>query len=61
MDDLNFDILSWYVRGLGDYQKRHKLLNWVKNIRLRMQLCLCKKHIRLSKQGNNGNNCGEDQ
>ena len=30
MDDLNFDILSWNVRGLGDYQKRRKLFNWVK-------------------------------
>ena len=30
MADLNFDILSWNVRGLGDYQKRRKLFNWVK-------------------------------
>ena len=30
MDDLNFDILSWNVRGLGDYQKQRKLFNWVK-------------------------------
>ena len=30
MNDLNFDILSWNVRGLGDYQKRRKLFNWVK-------------------------------
>ena len=33
MDDLNFDILSWNVRGLGDYQKRCKLFNWVKKHR----------------------------
>ena len=30
MDDLSFDILSWNVRGLEDYQKRRKLFNWVK-------------------------------
>ena len=30
MADLNFDILSWNVRGSGDYQKRRKLFNWVK-------------------------------
>ena len=30
MADLNFDILSWNVRGLGDYQKRRKLFSWVK-------------------------------
>ena len=30
MADLNFDILSRKVRGLGDYQKRYKLFNWVK-------------------------------
>ena len=30
MADLNFDILSWNVRGLGDYQKRPKLFSWVK-------------------------------
>ena len=30
MDDLNFDILSWNLRGLWDYQKQRKLFNWVK-------------------------------
>ena len=30
MDYLNFDILSWNIRGLEDYQKRCKLFNWVK-------------------------------
>ena len=54
MADLNFDILSWNVRGLGDYQKRCKLFNWMKKH-------TSKKHIRLTKQENNGKNCGEDQ
>ena len=35
MDDFQFvmdefDILSWNVKRLGDYQKRRKLFNWVK-------------------------------
>ena len=30
MANLNFDILSWNVRWLGDYQKRRKLFNFVR-------------------------------
>ena len=54
MTDLNFDLLSWNVRGLGDNQKRRKLFNWVKKhtsnnnklddlILNLIQSCLCKK------------------
>ena len=30
MGESNFDILTWNVRGLGDYGKRRKIFNWIK-------------------------------
>ena len=30
MGESNFDILTWNVRGLGNYGKRRKIFNWIK-------------------------------
>ena len=30
MGESNFDILTWNLRGLGDYGKRLKIFNWIK-------------------------------
>ena len=32
MGESNFDILTWNVRGLGDYGKRRKVFNWITHI-----------------------------
>ena len=45
MDDLDFDILSLNVRGLGDHTKRRKIFNYAKKHVSRKGVIFCKKPI----------------
>ena len=61
MGGSNFDILTWNVRGLGDYDKRRKIFNWIKNIYLSYiyLVLLQERLIQLKSSKNSGNSYEE--
>ena len=58
MAGLNFNILSWNVNGLGDYQKCRKLFSWVKKHTYKNAIVFMQETHSSDKQFNN---CGDDQ
>ena len=45
MNELNFDVISLNTRGLGNFAKRKKIFNYVKNMYLQGESFFSKKHI----------------
>ena len=45
MNELNFDVISLNTRGLGNFAKRKKIVNYVKKHVSRRESFFSKKHI----------------
>ena len=52
MDDLDFDILSLNVRGLGDHTKRRKIFNYTKKHVSRKGVIFLQETHSVQKEGN---------